>query len=118
METAGELRKVSAWLAAQPSEALTVPLRVQSASSELRIEFSLEAPWLPLDLVLLREGQEDTPCVAVSHGFTWPLEGSEMQTPLFLHGFAGETMGTGPACGATAHHAAAKHPSGLDRSLT
>ncbi|CAK9023399.1 Uncharacterized protein SCF082_LOCUS16192, partial [Durusdinium trenchii] len=40
-------------------EAATVPFRVASVSAELRIELSLEAPWLPLEMVLLREGQQE-----------------------------------------------------------
>ncbi|CAE7395722.1 unnamed protein product [Symbiodinium natans] len=53
------LRQLSATLPGQDFSAASAPVTVLAASAELRLELSLEAPWLPLELLLLRQGQEE-----------------------------------------------------------
>ncbi|CAL1161865.1 unnamed protein product, partial [Cladocopium goreaui] len=54
-----QLKRVAAQLSPDVSQAATVPLKVLSVSAELRVELAIEAPWLPLELVLFRDGQEE-----------------------------------------------------------
>ncbi|CAE7586039.1 unnamed protein product [Symbiodinium sp. CCMP2592] len=53
------LRQLSATLPGQDFSAASVAVAVSAATVEMRVELSMEAPWLPLELLLLRQGQEE-----------------------------------------------------------